>query len=165
MSDNPVVPGVPRPDAESTRVVQEAVGRLSDRVPELGVYFYRHLFAMIPEVRPMFPDNMADQRLRLVRALLNAVYAIGDPVRAEVELQRLGEIHYYRGVREDQYQYVPHALLRALRDLSPGEFSTWQSSAWISVYSWMTAHMVAGARRAQLREEPRTPGAGPLPVR
>jgi hemoglobin-like flavoprotein len=153
MSELPLVVDVPRPDPESARIVQEFVGRLSNRIPELGEAFYRHLFAMLPEVRPLFPDDMATQRDRLLNALLSSVYAIDDPLGMEARLQLLGESHHYRGIREDQYQYVAHALVRALRDTTPGEWSTWMSSAWISVYSWMIAHMVAGARRARLRDE------------
>lgn len=155
MSDTALTVTVSRPDVDSTRVVQAAVHRLMPRVTELGVAFYRHLFGMLPEVRPLFPDDMVDQRQRLVEALLSAVHSLHDPQGMEVALQQLGETHYHRGVREDQYQYVPHALLRAVRDLAPGNFSTWESSAWISVYSWMVAHMVVGARRARMREEGR----------
>jgi nitric oxide dioxygenase len=144
---------VPRPDADSSRAVQAAVRRLAPRIPELGEAFYRHLFGMLPEVKFLFPDDMKDQRQRLVESLLSSVYALHDPAMMEVTLQQLGATHHRRGVKEDQYQYIPHALLRAVRDITPGDFSTWESSAWISVYSWMVAHMVAGARQARLLEE------------
>jgi hemoglobin-like flavoprotein len=149
----PVYVDVPRPDAESTRIVQTAVRRLAPRIPELGEAFYRHLFGLLPEVRDLFPEDMENQRQRLVESLLSSVYALHDPAGMEVTLQRLGATHHRRRVKEDHYQYVPHALLRAVRDISPGDFSTWESSAWISVYSWMVAHMVAGARQARLLEE------------
>jgi hemoglobin-like flavoprotein len=153
VNEMPISVDVPRPDAESSRAVQAAVRRLASRIPELGEAFYRHLFGMLPEVKPLFPDDMLDQRQRLVEALLSSVYALHDPEGMEITLQRLGATHHRRQVKEDQYQYIPHALLRAVRDITAGEFSTWESSAWISVYSWMVAHMVAGARRARLLEE------------
>ncbi len=163
MSDFLLQVDVPRPDEESARIVQQSVARLGNHLPALGEAFYRHLFAMLPEVRPLFPEEMADQRQRLLQALLTSVNSLHDPAAMEGRLQQLGESHYQWGILEDQYQYVAHALVRALRDINAGDWSTWVSSAWISVYSWMIAHMVAGARRARLRDEARA-AAHPLPA-
>lgn len=153
MSNNYPELDIPRPDAGSAHLVQQTVAHLAGRELELTEGFYNHLFAMLPEVRAMFPDDMADQRVRLLKALLATVDSLHDPAGMEASLQQLGEVHYYRGLQDDQYQYVAHALVRTIRDILPGDWSTWLSSAWISVYSWMIAHMVVGAKRARAREE------------
>jgi hemoglobin-like flavoprotein len=149
-------PGIDRPDADSARQVQQSVARLAGREAELSRGFYSHLFAMLPEVRPLFPEDMAEQRVRLLTALLASISSLDDPVGMETRLQALGEIHYHRGIADDQYQYVGHALIRAIRDVVPGDWSTWLSSAWISVASWMIQHILVGAKRA--REQA---GSGP----
>jgi hemoglobin-like flavoprotein len=152
MSDFPLA-AIPRPDAESARMVQLSIRRLAGREQELTAGFYRNLFAMLPAVRPLFPEDMAEQRTRLLTALLASVDSLDDPAGMESRLQALGAIHYQRGIADDQYQYVAHALVRTVRDVVPGDWSTWLSSAWISVFSWMIAHMVLGAQLARARAE------------
>jgi hemoglobin-like flavoprotein len=152
-------PEIVRPDNDSARMVQESIARLAGREMELTEGFYNHLFAMLPEVRVLFPEDMAEQRVRLLKALLASVDSLHDPEGMEAQLQALGEIHYYWGIADDQYQYVGHALIRTVRDVVPGDWSTWLSSAWISVYSWMTQHMVLGAKRAREYAESGAPDA------
>jgi hemoglobin-like flavoprotein len=156
-------PEIARPDDDSARMVQESIARLAGREMELTEGFYNHLFAMLPEVRVLFPEDMAEQRVRLLKALLASVDSLHDPEGMEAQLQALGEIHYYRGIADDQYQYVGHALIRTVRDIVPGDWSTWLSSAWISVYSWMTQHMVFGAKRAREHVESGVSDAYPSP--
>lgn len=146
-------PEIARPDADSARMVQRSIAHLAGRELQLTEGFYRHLFAMLPEARALFPDDMAEQRGRLLQALLSSVQSLDDPEGMEARLQALGEIHYYRGIADDQYQYVGHALIRTVRDVVPADWSTWLSSAWISVYSWMIQHMVVGAKRARAHAE------------
>jgi hemoglobin-like flavoprotein len=146
-------PEIARPDADSARMVQRSIAHLAGRELQLTEGFYNHLFAMLPEARALFPDDMAEQRGRLLKALLSSVQALDDPAGMEARLQALGEIHFYRGIADDQYQYVGHALIRTVRDVVPADWSTWLSSAWISVYSWMIQHMVVGAKRARAHAE------------
>jgi hemoglobin-like flavoprotein len=147
------LPEITRPDAHSARMVQRSIAHLAGRELQLTEGFYRHLFAMLPEARALFPEDMAEQRGRLLQALLSSVQSLHDPAGMEARLQALGEIHYYRGIADDQYQYVGHALIRTVRDVVPADWSTWLSSAWISVYSWMIQHMVVGAKRARTHAE------------
>ena len=53
---------IPAPDAASTRAVRVSIRRLRGREDELSELFYQHLFKMMPEVRRMFPDDLAIRR-------------------------------------------------------------------------------------------------------
>jgi hemoglobin-like flavoprotein len=152
VSDVSVV-AIPAPDAESTRAVRVSIRRIAGRESELSELFYQHLFKMIPEVRRLFPDDMTEQRARLLAALLASVDALDDPIRMESDLLAMGEVHYYRGIEDHQYQYVAHALIRSVRELIPYEWSSELSSAWIAVYTWMITHMVTGAQYARAQAE------------
>ncbi|HET9658482.1 MAG TPA: globin domain-containing protein [Kineosporiaceae bacterium] len=135
-------------------MVQQSIQRFHGREMELTTGFYSHLFSMLPAARALFPEDMAEQRVQLLKALLASVDSlVHDPAGMEIRLQALGGVHYQRGIADDQYQYVAHALVRTVRDVMPGDWSTWLSSAWISVYSWMISHMEAGARQARQRDE------------
>ncbi|MDR7276136.1 globin domain-containing protein [Catenuloplanes atrovinosus] len=140
-----------RPTAEAMQIVQRTAEKVADRPVALAEAFYRHLFALAPGVRSMFPEDMTAQNERLCRALLDGIRALVEPERyagqMERALHRLGAHHADRlGVRPEHYPYVGHALVRAVGDISD-DWSSSTSSAWIWVYDWMAAHMLSAAGR------------------
>ncbi|GAB7038956.1 MULTISPECIES: globin domain-containing protein [Catenuloplanes] len=139
----------PRPDAEAMRIVQRTAASVAERPVALAEAFYRHLFAMAPGVRAMFPDDMTAQNEKLCRALLDGIRALVEPERYAVQMERslhrLGAHHADRyGVLPEHYPYVGHALVRAVGDVSD-DWSSSTSAAWIWVYDWMAAHMLGQA--------------------
>jgi hemoglobin-like flavoprotein len=161
--DESRVTPVARLDQRSIDLVRRSVDGLRGQERHMADLFYGHLFRMVPEARRLFPADMSDQHLRLLEALLLAVDGLDDPAAMEARLLSLGEDQFARGVEERHLQYVAHALVRAVRELQPAEWSSSLSSAWIGLYSWMIGHMVAGFRRAGLRASS-GPSAGASPV-
>ena len=142
-----------RPTPEAMAIVHRTVGAVADRPVDLAERFYHHLFERAPAVGDMFPQDMTAPNERLSRALFDIVAALVDPERhaaaMQDDLRRLGGHHAHRlGVRPEHYPYVGHALVRAVSDVS-GDASASTSSAWIWVYEWVSAHMIAGADSRQ----------------
>lgn len=136
-----------RPDAATMRIVQRGATMIADRPVALAESFYHHLFSLAPGVRSMFPADMTAQNDKLCGALLTAIQALVEPERyadgMERDLEDLGRQHSHRfGVLPAHYPYVGQALVRAVRDVT-GDRTTSTSSAWIWVYDWLTAHMLA----------------------
>lgn len=132
------------------RIVQRGAAQVADRPVALAESFYHHLFLLVPEVRSMFPADMTAQNDKLCRALVAAIQALVEPDRyaatMEGNLRALGRQHDHRfGVLPEHYPYVGHALVRAVRDLT-GEWTAETSSAWVWVYDWLAAHMMAPER-------------------
>ena len=132
------------------RIVQRGAALVADRPVALAESFYQHLFLLAPQVRSMFPADMTAQNDKLCRALVAAIQALVEPElyagRMEGNLRKLGKQHGNRfGVLPEHYPYVGHALVRAVRDLT-GEWTAETSSAWVWVYDWLTAHMLAPDR-------------------
>jgi len=127
----------------------------------LADLFYHHLFILIPEARRLFNEDMSEQRMRLLSALLASVDSLDDPEQMERSLVHLGSVHYHRGLEDHQYMFVAHALVRSMRDLIPYDWSSELSSAWIDVYAWMIANMVAGAQQTRTRIEAGLATPGP----
>jgi hemoglobin-like flavoprotein len=150
---------VGRPDAQTIEIARESCAAVADRPAQLAECFYEHLFELAPQVRAMFPADMSIQHERMSRTLVDAVRAADDPAAVERLLQRMGAAHgRNHSVVAEHYPYVGRALVRAVRDLSPG-WSTAVGSAWVQVYEWMAAHMVLGAENSAAHTEPRvTPG-------
>jgi hemoglobin-like flavoprotein len=155
-----------RLDAESAKQVRRSLRALRSHEQRLATNFYGHLFRMAPEVHQLFPENMHEQRLQLFKAILNIVDELDDPRAVELKLLNLGESHFASGVKEHHFQYVSHALVRAVRELEPTHWSSSLSSAWIGLCSWMVTCLRAGWRRARDRAAARSGEsfpAGPHP--
>lgn len=152
---------VGRPDAETIQIARESCAAVADRPAALAESFYAHLFELAPQVRTMFPEDMSVQHERMSRTLTDAVRAADDPAAVERLLQRMGAAHgRNHAVVAEHYPYVGRALVRAVRDLSPG-WSTAVGSAWVQVYEWMAAHMVLGAENSAAHTEQRPAQTGP----
>jgi hemoglobin-like flavoprotein len=121
---------------------------VADKPVRLAEAFYGHLFAMAPELRPMFADDLSEQMQRMTDILLTVITQLAgtDTRRLENALCNMGMDHYVRyRVGPPHYLYVAHALTRAVRDIAGWEYSSQLSSAWVSVCKWVTDQMCAGA--------------------
>ncbi len=123
--------------------------------------FYKRLFELKPEYRPLFPDNLAGQKSKLVRMLAFIVKALDFPETAwkddvaEAEdlllvLLALGRRHdsLYR-VPKEAYGSVGEALLWTL-DYGLGEaFSPPVRAAWTAVYKAVSTTMILSVKAAE----------------
>jgi len=155
-----------RPDPEAMAVVQRSAAKVAARPIALAEAFYKHLFALAPGVRPMFPKDMTAQNDKLCRALLDCIQALTGTDRAASEmewaLRRLGTRHADRfAVHPEHYPYVGHALVRAVRDISD-DWSATCASSWVWVYDWMSSHMLADESTRPAQETPSNETGHPL---
>lgn len=158
---------LPPIDPRTVALVRASVAQLPGELIALTEEFYRQLFTLAPHLRPMFPQDMSPQSEKLLSALLSTVQALDRPEQVEAALRRLGASHRRRhGVTNEMYPYVGHALVRSVSRLS-GHMESSVGSAWIAVYEWMAAVMIAGAEEAASRAAPapdQAPGGVPAEV-
>ncbi|MHA6793911.1 globin domain-containing protein [Pseudonocardia bannensis] len=143
---------VPRPAPAVIAAVRASCHAVAHRPVRLAEAFYEHLFEMAPQLRAMFPPDLTGQMQKMSDTLLGAVAQLdtADTAELEVALRRLGADHRTRfRVEPEHYQYIGHALTRAVRDVSGQGYTGSLSSAWIAVYQWIAAHMTAGAQAAE----------------
>ena len=160
MSLQPAVPmrlqSVRRPSDETIAVVVDSCSAVADRPVVIVERFYEHLFALVPETRAMFPADMTMQNEKLCKALLDAITSLGapgGPDATEAALRRMGAWHGRRhSVVPEHYPYVGRALVRAIRDVS-ANWAPSVGSAWVAVYEWLAATMIAGGIEAELEAE------------
>ena len=148
----PAPVGVPRPSSAVIEAVRSSCLAVADRPVQLAEVFYAHLFAMAPQLRPMFPPDMTGQMQKMTDTLLGAIGQVdtADPTELVNALRRLGADHRTRyRVEPEHYDYIGHALTRAVRDVAGDAYSGSLSSAWIALYQWVAAHMTAGADAAE----------------
>jgi nitric oxide dioxygenase len=108
--------------------------------------FYATLFEVAPEVRDLFPDDMHEQRGKLVDELAFLIDAAADLERFVERARELGRRHVGYGVRHEHYDAVGVALVSAVRDRTGSDWTAAHHDAWDRLYRLIADVMREGAR-------------------
>ncbi|MET1413332.1 globin domain-containing protein [Roseibium sp. HPY-6] len=126
-------------DLEHVRATRSAFAEHRDRT---GALFYDLLFAENPELKSMFPSDLADQGRKLGATIAVAIDLANDWERLSPILENLARRHLGYGVEAKHYDAVGAALLATL---SQAGATPEQSGAWARVYSKISGHMIGAA--------------------
>lgn len=160
---SPFASRVAPPEDEVITAVRDSWATLPDEPGVFARLFYQHLFGLAPQVRGMFPPDMSEQHVKLSKALLDVVGHLDNWEVVAPRLRSLGAHHArHLGVTAEQYPFIAHALIRAVRDVAP-TWSSALSSYWIQVYEWISATMLEGAGQARTAPSPSPPSPTPRP--
>jgi hemoglobin-like flavoprotein len=107
--------------------------------------FYEELFSLAPDTRELFPQDMADQRGKLVEEVLFLAGAARDLHGFTDRARELGARHRHYGVRARHYGLFEEALLRSLRALLEDEWSPEVEEAWHRLHRLVAETMMEGA--------------------
>lgn len=107
--------------------------------------FYDRLFTLAPQLRPMFPEDMRDQKRKLMVMLATAVQGLADLDYLLPEVRSLGAQHAGYGVQAAHYDVVGEALLWTLERGLGDAFTAEVRLAWTRIYLLLAATMQAGA--------------------
>jgi len=107
--------------------------------------FYRKLFAIAPEVRPLFRHDIEEQAKKLIDMLGVLVVMLERPAALDAELRDLGARHAGYGVKDSHYHAVGRALLGMLADVCGPAFTPEVRDAWLSLYEAVQCGMRRGA--------------------
>ncbi len=101
-------------DSAKIALVQNSFKKV---VPIAGVaadIFYDRVFELAPSVRPMFPDDLRDQKKKLMQMLGTAVTNLHQVDRIAAAIQDMGRRHVGYGVEPAHYDIIGQALLDTL---------------------------------------------------
>ena len=115
-------------------------------VPIAGVaadLFYERLFYMAPSLRGMFPQDMRDQKRKLMVMIATAVHGLSDLDTLAPQLMALGARHASYGVKDQHYKAVGEALIWTLERGLADAFTPEVERAWVRVYLLIAATMQA----------------------
>src|SRR4051794_17064926 len=130
---------------EQIELVKRSFLQVTPHADELSRRFYARLFTDAPEVREMFPKDMAAQRGKLVdelTAIVDALDHLGDLVARTSDL---GRRHVDYGTTPAHYAVVREVLLGALADTLGDDFTPATATAWASAYDLVAETMMYGA--------------------
>lgn len=117
-------------------------------VPIAGVaadLFYDRLFEISPEVRPLFPQDLTDQKSKLMQMLGTVVTNLHQVETVVPAAEELGKRHVAYGVKDAHYDAVGSALLDTLQKGLGDDFTPEVKSAWVSAYTTLAGVMKTAA--------------------
>ncbi len=133
-------------DSTTIRHLQESVALLpvGDLAPVHE--FYRRLFELAPEVRPMFTREMDLQARKSSDTLAWVISHLEHHDELCRELRELGARHAGYGVKIDQYAPVGSALIWMFQRTLGDRFTPEMEEAWLDFYAFASFEMERGSR-------------------
>lgn len=110
--------------------------------------FYGRLFTLAPTVRPMFPEDLTEQKKKLMAMLGMIVASLRQPDALGPMLRGLGERHVSYGATTDQFSVVGEALLWTLEQGLGAAYTNEVAEAWIAAYGAIATTMSTAMRGA-----------------
>jgi nitric oxide dioxygenase len=134
---------------EQIALVKSSFAKVVPIAPQAADLFYGRLFETAPQVRAMFPQDMSEQKKKLVAMLSLAVNGLDHVDKLVPALHELGRRHIAYGTTADQYPIVGGALLWTLRTGLGDEFTPEVEAAWTAAYALLSQTMIDGAEKAK----------------
>jgi hemoglobin-like flavoprotein len=115
---------------------------------KLATLFYRRLFELAPDARPLFTGDMERQHLKLMDMIATIVGALDERELFQSIIADVGRQHARFGVAPAHYAAFGEALIWSLEQQFGGAFTSELRAAWIELYDIVRRGMVAAADRA-----------------
>jgi hemoglobin-like flavoprotein len=134
---------------EQITLVQSSFERLGPDLPALTTRFYQEVFKRDPALRPLFPSDMAELRIKFAQKLSEIVQSMPRLAELLVHTRALGARHVGYGVRTGDYQTIGDSLIAALAAVLGEEFDAQTREAWVLAYTLVAETMLEGAAAAR----------------
>lgn len=141
-----------KPTAQDIALVRDSLTRVAPVAQGAVDLFYRHLFVIAPELRSLFPADLAAQKCRIAVMLGTVVRSRDDTETLLADLRLLGARHLGYGVTAAHYLVFGETLLWTLQRVLGDRFTPAMRSAWVKVYRLIAATMQTGAADAAMRK-------------
>ena len=135
-------------DSTTIRHLRESIALLPTEDLAPIHEFYRRLFELAPEARPMFTREMGLQAKKFSETLAWVIANVEHPLELCQQLRELGARHAGYGVKIDQYAPVGSALIWMFQHTLGDRFSLEMEEAWLEFYAFASFEMERGAREA-----------------
>lgn len=126
-------------------LVRSSFARIRPIRDQAAALFYRRLFELDPDLRPLFRGNLAARGAKLMAALGAAVGALDRLENILPLVRQLGRRHAAYGVQPHHYATVGEALVWTLAQALGHEFTRETRRAWTDAYARLAWAMIAAA--------------------
>ncbi|WP_432955915.1 globin domain-containing protein [Micromonospora haikouensis] len=134
---------------EQVELVRDSLRAMAPRLDAVADDFYGRVFTHHPELRVMFPAELADQREKFADELQTIVAAIPDLDGFLDRARLLGARHGGYGVRAAHYRLFRDLLLESFAAELGEAWTEARASAWRGAYDMVSEAMMVGTTRAR----------------
>lgn len=131
-------------------LIRSHAARLKGIEDDFAAAFYARLFQIAPQLRRMFPADLAEQRMKLMTAVVFAVNALDRPEALAPALHSLGARHAAYGVTVAHFAPVAEALTDTLAVALGTGFDAQAQQAWAAALGALAGLMAEGMNAAAL---------------
>jgi nitric oxide dioxygenase len=135
---------------EQIALVRLTFAQVTSNEAEAGRQFYSRFFALAPDARALFKDDVAAQARKLMHSLGVVMSSINNPGGLGFILEGLGRRHVKYGVQDRHYEHFRSALLWMLEKRLGEAFTPQARDAWAMLCDEVASVMKsAGSRSAR----------------
>ena len=134
---------------EQITLVQSSFQRLGPDLPAVTARFYQEVFQRNPSLRPLFPSDLTELRVKFAQKLAEIVRAMPRLGELLTHTRALGARHVGYGVRAADYQTIGDSLIVALASVLGDEFDPATREAWELAFNIVAETMLEGAAAAR----------------
>jgi hemoglobin-like flavoprotein len=138
---------------DQVKLVQQSFAKVAPISEQAAVLFYARLFEIAPQVKAMFPNDMTEQRRKLMATLAVVVNGLGNLESILPAASALAKRHVSYGAKPEHYPVVGAALLWTLEKGLGDAWTPAVAEAWSAAYGTLSGYMISeGYGSAQAAE-------------
>ena len=126
-------------------LVQQTFARIAPSAATAADLFYERLFATAPELRLLFPDDLAEQKTKLMAMLTTVVNGLPRFHALMPAVRALGRRHKGYGVTAEHFYPIGAALIWTLQQGLGDAFTEEVADAWVTTYATLSQAMIEAA--------------------
>ena len=130
-------------------LIQSSFAKVAPDAEAVAEMFYNRLFAIAPEVKPLFSGDMKKQGRKLMSMLTTVVKGLDKLDTLVPAVEDLGRRHAGYGVLDAHYGKVAEALLWTLQQGLGNDFTADTKKAWTKAYTVLASVMQNAAKSAK----------------
>jgi hemoglobin-like flavoprotein len=138
---------------DQVKLVQDSFAKVAPISEAAAALFYDRLFEIAPSVRALFPDDLAEQRKKLMATLAVVVNGLSNLPSVLPAASALAKRHVSYGAKPEHYPVVGSALLWTLEKGLGDAWTPEVAAAWTAAYGTLSGYMIGeGYGSAQAAE-------------
>ncbi|BAM91118.1 putative nitric oxide dioxygenase [Bradyrhizobium oligotrophicum S58] len=126
-------------------LVQDSFAKVAPISDQAATIFYDRLFEVAPQVRAMFPDDLTEQRKKLMATLAVVVNGLTNLPAILPAASALAKRHVGYGAKPEHYPVVGSALLWTLEKGLGDAWTDDVAQAWTAAYGTLSGYMISEA--------------------
>lgn len=133
---------------DQIKLIQDSFAKVDPIRDQAAELFYTRLFETDPSLRPLFPDDMTEQKKKLMATIALVVASLDRIEQVMPAVRNLGKSHAGYGVKAADYDTVGGALLWTLEQGLGPAWNADVAAAWTGAYGFLATEMQAAAAEA-----------------